>query len=665
MDTTTPDEVTERDPLGQRRERISPRFALAQAAFEAATTPALRRRLMRARGLAVVVRVPSAGWVASMRDALDLKLPHEGEMLARDGSERRHAPTVGNEVVAAALVGGRSVFGVSQAPERLLPSALLAAADITITVPRPQPAVLARAMRLSLRGHVPRELPKNLGAGLDFFELAGALRANATATGAIRRLEAAARNRLEADASAPALPRLEDAIQYGTARDWGLTLVDDVAAAKRGEIPFSSVDRAVLHGPPGTGKTWLVRLIARACALPLIETSIADLFATSAGFLDSVIKAQRALFERAAAAAPCLLFLDEIDALPCRSKLSPRGRDWWMPVVDDFLLQLAAAPPEVIVLAATNSKVEDLDPALLRPGRLERCIEIGAPATAQGLAQVLRFHLGSELIGADLIPIARMGVGATPATAMDWVRAARRRARRERRALTLDDVAAAVAPDDDRSPDELRKSALHEAGHAVVSLGLGRDGIEFATIVRRAQQLGGCALAQETLRSRGDIERRVAVALGGRAAEVVVLGRAFAGAGGGDDSDLASATRLLCMLHGCCGLGETLVYRGDVEAAQKLLLYDGAFRDTIAAELRCLHAHAEACLRANRRALDAITDALVARRHLDGADIARLFAQAGGRRQESFQDSLRDSPPASSPPPPAPPLSPPVKSPVR
>jgi cell division protease FtsH len=181
---------------------------------------------------------------------------------------------------------------------------------------------------LALRGRLP-PLPQGLGAGLDLTELVAALRPVGGAADAVRRLEVATRGRVASPAGA-ALPSLEDAVEYGAARDCGLALAAEVAAARRGEIDWANhVDRgAVLYGPPGTRKTWLARLIAVRCGLPLVEASVADLFATSSGYLDGVIKAQRALFAKVGATAPCILFLDELEAMPNRARLSPRRRDW-------------------------------------------------------------------------------------------------------------------------------------------------------------------------------------------------------------------------------------------------------------------------------------------------------------------------------------------------
>jgi DNA replication protein DnaC len=627
------DEIPDRSPApdGRRRHRqVAAERALVEAAWEASTTPAIRRRLRRGGGLAIVVAVPSASWVNPLGKYL-AELASEAEDFSRDGQQRtKHVPTEGNEEVSQALAKGSTVLGVSQAAERLLPSVLVAAADMTIRIGPPDTATVAKAMRRCLRGRIPSDLPADLAATLDFNEIVAAMRKGSKPTQAAARMRATttARNKGGTDI---ALPTLNEADFYGEARAWGLRLAQDVEAAKRGDIAWSQVDRGVLfYGPPGTGKSWLARIVAQQCRLPYIESSVAELFASSAGFLDSVIKAERDVFARAAAAAPCILFLDELDALPNRATISPRGKDWWQPVITDFMLQLASTPPGVITIAATN-RLEDIDVAILRPGRLERTIEVRPPATAEGLAGILTFHLGNDLAGTDLVPIARLGLGATAAVAMEWVRAARRAARQAGRDMIAGDLLAVIAPPDCRSREELRRTAVHEAGHVVAAIVLGIGPIRHASMIMNGSSGGVTKLVEGgniAICGRSRIERYVIVSLAGRAAEIVALGGPSAGASGGPESDLATATRTVTAIHASLSLADSLVYRAPASKADDLLMLDPVLRALVERDLRRLHKSAEGLVRRYRPALESIADALLVRRYLAGDEIARLFNSA-------------------------------------
>jgi cell division protease FtsH len=486
-------------------------------------------------------------------------------------------------------------------------------------------------MKLCLKGDLPDKLPEKLGAGLAFGDIASALRRNSTPSEALKRLDNIAKKRVGEQAES-ALPSLEECVFYGPAQDWGLALAKDVAATRKG-LDWSLVPRgAVFFGEPGTGKTMLAAIIAQACGLPIVQASVADLFASGAGYLDSVIKAQRAVFERAAAASPCVLFWDEIDALPNRATLSNRAREWWLPVVDDFLLSVSTAAKGTIILGATNH-LRDVDAALLRPGRMERAIEVRPPATAEGLVSILRFHLRDDLKGADLLPLARLGTGATAAMAMEWVREARRKARNAGREMIADDLASVIAPPDDRSPTILKRDAYHESAHAVAALSLGLDAVKHISLIRKGDTAGRMAFGganQFEVQGRDHIEKLITVLLSGRAAEAVFCGAFSCGAGGHPNSDLAMATRLSSAIHGSLGLAGSLVYVGSDDDIARLLVMDPAFRRQVERDLNRLSAVAEHLVLSHRIQIERVAEELIKSRHLTGDDVERLM----GRRKE-------------------------------
>jgi SpoVK/Ycf46/Vps4 family AAA+-type ATPase len=130
---------------------------------------------------------------------------------------------------------------------------------------------------------------------------------------------------------------------------------------RRGVIGVDKLDRGdLIFGPSGTGKTMLAEVVAQSCGVQFIAFSIGDLFQNDA-HLGEVIKAPRGLFDRARLLAPCVLFIDELDSLPNRGSVGSQGRDWWLPVVNAFLMDLPGTEPsncvdiaQAIQLNATN-----------------------------------------------------------------------------------------------------------------------------------------------------------------------------------------------------------------------------------------------------------------------------------------------------------------------
>ncbi|WGD51459.1 AAA family ATPase [Bradyrhizobium sp. CB1650] len=236
-----------------------------------------------------------------------------------------------NIEVAADLSRDRPVIGVA-VDRDALPSALTTAADLTIRIGAPTGATIGRAIRMFTGRRGRGALDDGIATGLEFHDLVAAFRSNSSPADIIERLRKAA-TALGGPGNIDRLPKLQDAVEYGAARTWGLALAKDIADYRAGRLDWQSVDRgAVLFSEPGLGKSLYARILAQACGVPLVTYSIADLFANSPGYLDSVIKSSRAMFERAAAMGPCcILFLDEIDALPNRATMSPRGADWWTP----------------------------------------------------------------------------------------------------------------------------------------------------------------------------------------------------------------------------------------------------------------------------------------------------------------------------------------------
>jgi ATP-dependent Zn protease len=288
----------------------------------------------------------------------------------------------------------------------------------------------------------------------------------------------------------------------------------------------------------------------------------------------------------------------------------------------------------VCVWAATNY-ADRIDPALVRPGRLDRMIHFAAPGP-DGIASIARHHLDGELRGVDLSGIGQLGLGRSPAEIAAAVKNGRRAARQAGRSLAYDDLVEALAPRGDIDPATLLRISNHEAGHAVTAIALGIDEVVAADVIETAHSFGRTVMRRrEGIETRTIIENRVTAQLGGRAAEALLFdGDCSANSGGDGSSDLAIATRSIAALHFSAGLGGNLAYLGDERAAAEMMRLDARLRAAVNAELVRLHDRAIEILRRERAALDAIAQALAERRHLAGDEIRRLFAENSNPREK-------------------------------
>lgn len=608
---------------------VSSRVAVASVALDRTLGASGRRLFNGTSRIAAVIKVPTDHWIVPVKAAV---LAINPKITFAAEHEKPKTKTTEGREVSATIARGESVVGVSAKPDRLLPDVLLLAATHRYEISPATPELVRLAMKLCLTGRAPASLKSLDLSTLDFDLLCACMPMGITKTAAIERLSrATAKPTLSAGSTGPIYPSLDDAVEYGDARAWGLELRADIADLRAKKVSWADIDRgAVLEGPPGSGKTTFARILGDACDLPVIMSSISELFASSEGNLDSVIKAQRKLFDEAAAAAPCLLFIDELNALPDPARISQRGKDWWMPVIYDFFLLLDSALSSregIIVVGATNL-IQDISPALLRPGRLERSIHIGIP-DVDGLARILRTHLSGDLAGQDLLPLARAGLGATAAVAMDWVRAARRTSRRAGRPLLVGDLLAQITPADTRSRADRYRAAVHEAGHGVIGLALGEK-LKEISIVRRGESGGRATFGEltETLFDRERMERQVTMVLGASAAETEVFGSLSSGAGGSPESDLAKATELMATLRASYGMADTLLWvaPGDVPT---LLKRDPAFRHAVEADLQRLYADARRLAHQYREQILAVADQLLMEGQISGDMVAQLtFSEA-------------------------------------
>ncbi len=308
----------------------------------------------------------------------------------------------------------------------------------------------------------------------------------------------------------------------------------------------------LLVGPPGTGKTLLARAVAGEAQVAFFSISGSEFVEMFVGVGAARV---RDLFETALKSAPCIIFIDELDALgKVRGMSMAGGNDEREQTLNQLLVEMDGFEPNrgVVLMAATN-RPEILDPALLRPGRFDRQVLVDKPGR-QGREEILRVHLRNVVLADDVDPerIARITPGFAGADLANVVNeAALLAARHDRDRVVQADFEEAiervVAGLEKRgrliTDKERRIIAYHEIGHAVVAESLpGQDHVQKVSIVPRGLAALGYTLQAPTedryLMMRSELVDRMTVLLGGRAAETLFLGDVSTGAHG----DLARAT---------------------------------------------------------------------------------------------------------------------------
>jgi cell division protease FtsH len=309
----------------------------------------------------------------------------------------------------------------------------------------------------------------------------------------------------------------------------------------------------LLIGPPGTGKTLLARAIAGEAGVPFFTISGSDFVEMFVGVGASRV---RDMFEQAKKNAPCIIFIDEIDAVGRHRGVGMGGgNDEREQTLNQLLVEMDGfeANEGVILVAATN-RPDVLDPALLRPGRFDRQVVVPNP-DVRGREQILRVHMKKVPLATDVEPsiIARGTPGFSGADLANIVNeAALVAARKNRRSVTMSDFEQAkdkVFMGAERrsmamSEDEKRLTAYHEGGHALVGLSLpDSDPVHKATIVPRGRALGMVMRLPEGDRyssSRAKLKADLAVAMGGRVAEEIIFGHDKVTTGASSDIKMAT-----------------------------------------------------------------------------------------------------------------------------
>lgn len=589
----------------------------------------------------VVIGVPGPDWVDPVCEAWpemtgrsDRREPEETDglpagqghwmILTGDPPLSRHE----HGRILASLARGRGILAVSQVPDRQLPPDLLRAADLRLTLPPLDPEGLGEVAAV-LTGGPPAALPSaEICALVSPRTLGLARRPGQSADDLLERAARIAAGGLR-QASGPGtslgdLPGMPEAVA------WGHDLACDLAAYAAGTLPWRDVDRGcLLAGPPGTGKTSFARALAATCGVPLVAASYAQWQSSGDGHLGTLLRAMRASFDAARAAAPCILFIDELDSFQNRAA-ETRHRDWWTSVIGGLLEQLDGLEGRegVVVLGATNHPGM-IDPAILRAGRLDRSITIPLPDRT-ALAAILRVHLGDDLAGEDLARAALHARGGTGADCAKWVRGARRRARGGGRAMDLEDLLAEIRGGAGlRPPEERRIPAVHEAGHALLQALECPGTLRLVSIREEAWSCGRTVIDRvDEDASEVWLGQQLRRLLAGRAAEQEVFGQVTGGAGGPAGSDLARATCLAVNAETALGLsGRPLLWRGfrDGPEVAALVLARPDIARRAETRLEAAYGEARALLRRHRAVLDAVVAALLEREVLEGAEVEAIL----------------------------------------
>ena len=444
-----------------------------------------------------------------------------------------------------------------------------------------------------------------------------------------------------------------------------------------GKIPKG----VLMVGSPGTGKTLLARAIAGEAKVPFFTISGSDFVEMFVGVGASRV---RDMFEQAKKHAPCIIFIDEIDAVGRhRGAGLGGGHDEREQTLNQLLVEMDGFEGNegIIVIAATN-RPDVLDPALLRPGRFDRQVVVPLP-DVRGREQILRVHMRRVPLGDDVKPglIARGTPGFSGADLANLVNeAALFAARANKRIVGMDEFERAkdkIYMGAERrsmvmSDHEKKMTAYHEAGHAIVGFSVPEhDPVYKVTIIPRGRALGLTWYLPETDRystSRRELESRITSLFGGRCAEELIFGAD--GVTTGAANDIERATELARNMVTKWGLsdklgpltyseetGEVFLGRSVTQHKQVSDVTAHAIDEEVRRVIEGNYTRAKAILQGNLDKLHNMADALIKYETIDEEQLKDIMAGNTPKPPKDWDETLSNKPPQA---PPAPAGGPPI-----
>ena len=405
----------------------------------------------------------------------------------------------------------------------------------------------------------------------------------------------------------------------------------------------------LLVGPPGTGKTLLAKAIAGEAGVPFFSISGSEFVEMFVGVGASRV---RDLFKKAKETAPCIIFIDEIDAVGRqRGAGIGGGNDEREQTLNQLLTEMDGFEGNtgIIIIAATN-RPDVLDSALLRPGRFDRQVSVDAP-DIKGRLEILDVHARNKKLADEisLEAVARRTPGFTGADLANLLNeAAILTARRRKEAITMaeiDDAVDRVVAGMEGTPlidgKSKRLIAYHEVGHAIVGTLLKHhDPVQKVTLIPRGQARGLTWFMPDEdqgLISRAQILARITGALGGRAAEEVIFGDAEVTTGaGGDLQQVSGMARQMVTRYGMSDLGPLSLesQQGEVFLGRDFATrtdYSNRIASRIDSQIKAIadHCHQQACqiIRDNRIVIDRLVDLLIEKETIDGDEFRQIVAE--------------------------------------